>query len=107
MTDAYAGYGKDNVNSAQLAVEEANARKVGFAGKPIRFQWVSADDQGAPRVAVQVAQRLVDEKVAAVVGHFNIGAALPASRVYAKAGLPIFACRRIPSSHKVGARDHC
>jgi len=35
-----------------------------------------------------VAQKLADAKVAAVVGHFNSGASIPASKIYADAGIP-------------------
>ena len=35
-----------------------------------------------------MAQKLVDAKVAAVVGHFNSGASIPASKIYSDAGIP-------------------
>jgi branched-chain amino acid transport system substrate-binding protein len=35
-----------------------------------------------------VAQKLVDAKVAGVVGHFNSGASIPASKIYADGGVP-------------------
>ncbi|MFK4448983.1 branched-chain amino acid transport system substrate-binding protein [Caballeronia udeis] len=89
MTGAYAGYGKDTANSAQLAIDEANARKLVIGGKPIKLQLVSVDDQGDPRIAVQVAQQLVDNRVVAVIGHFNSGTTIPASQIYGKAGIPM------------------
>lgn len=89
MTGPYAGYGKDCENSARLAIDEANAKKLSINGKPIKLQLVSADDQGDPRIAVQVAQQLVDEKVVAVIGHFTSDTTLPASRIYSKAGIPM------------------
>ncbi|MCP2091805.1 UNVERIFIED_ORG: branched-chain amino acid transport system substrate-binding protein [Paraburkholderia sediminicola] len=89
MTGPYAGYGKDTANSAQLALDEARVRKITIAGKPIKLQVISADDQGDPRIAVQVAQQFVDNHVVAVIGHFNSGTTLPASQIYAKAGIPM------------------
>ena len=35
-----------------------------------------------------VAQRLVDSKVAVVIGHYNSGTSIPASKIYSDAGLP-------------------
>src|SRR3546814_9484296 len=35
-----------------------------------------------------VAQKVVDSKVAAVWGHFNSGASIPASKIYSDAGIP-------------------
>ena len=35
-----------------------------------------------------IAQKLVDAKVAGVVGHFNSGVTIPASKVYSDAGIP-------------------
>jgi len=49
---------------------------------------VPEDDEANPTKAATVAQKLVDQKVAAVVGHFNSGASIPASKVYSDAGVP-------------------
>ena len=50
---------------------------------------VSEDDQADPKVGTTVAQKLVDAKVAAVVGHLNSGVTIPASEIYNKAGIPV------------------
>ena len=50
---------------------------------------VSEDDQADPKVGTTVAQKLVDAKVAAVVGHLNSGVTIPASEIYTKAGIPV------------------
>ncbi|CAB3722950.1 Leucine-, isoleucine-, valine-, threonine-, and alanine-binding protein [Paraburkholderia rhynchosiae] len=55
----------------------------------MRFELNSVDDQGDPRIGVQVAQKLVDDGVVAVVGYYNSGVALPASPIFAKAGIPL------------------
>jgi branched-chain amino acid transport system substrate-binding protein len=89
LSGALAGYGKDLQNGAQLALNEANAQKIEIGGKVIKFTLQAEDDQADPRVGVQAAQRLVDDGVAVVVGHFNSGTTIPASRVYRDAGVPM------------------
>ena len=79
--------GKDNENGARLAVEELNANPITVAGKKIKFELVSEDDQGDPKAGVNVAQKLVDSGVKFVVGPYNSGVAIPASRVYNDAGV--------------------
>ena len=70
---------------------EANAEKLTLDGKPVSFEVVSEDDQADPKTAAQVAQRLVDGKVAGIIGHLTSGAAIPASRIYSQAGIPMIA----------------
>jgi ABC-type branched-subunit amino acid transport system substrate-binding protein len=86
LSGAQAFSGKDNENGARLAVEELNARPITVAGKKIRFELLSEDDQGDPKSGVAVAQKLVDAGVRYVVGPYNSGVAIPASRTYHDAG---------------------
>jgi branched-chain amino acid transport system substrate-binding protein len=88
LTGSLSHMGKDIENGASLAVEEANASHPALGGKPVRFESISEDDQADPKTAVIVAQRLVDDGVSAVIGHFNSGCTIPASRVYHDAGIP-------------------
>lgn len=88
LTGAQAQYGKDNQNGAQLAIDDLNAQGVTIGGKPVKFQLVAEDDQAEPKQGPLIAQKLTDAKVAAVVGHFNSGVTIPASRVYNDAGIP-------------------
>ncbi len=81
--------GKDDENGVALAVMQANDKKIKIGGKTIKFEMMSEDDQGDPKVGTTVAQKLVDAKVAAVIGHLNSGVTLPASEIYAKAVPPI------------------
>src|SRR3954464_15080764 len=81
--------GKDNENGVRLAIEEANAAKLKIDGKDAKFVLLSEDDQGDPKVGTTVAQKLVDAKVAGVVGHLNSGVTIPASVVYNQAGIPM------------------
>ena len=89
LTGGIAHLGKDNENGARLAVEEANAAKIKIGGKEVRFSLVAEDDQADPKVGTTVAQKLVDQKVAGVVGHLNSGTSIPASPIYNGAGIPV------------------
>jgi len=89
LTGGIAHLGKDNENGARLAVEQANASKITIDGKPATFVLLAEDDQEDPKVATNVAQKLVDAKVAGVVGHLNSGTTIPASSVYNGAGVPM------------------
>lgn len=89
LTGAIAHLGKDNENGARLAIEEANAAKIKIDGKDANFTFVAEDDQADPKVGTTVAQKLVDAKVAGVVGHLNSGTSIPASPIYSQAGIPV------------------
>jgi branched-chain amino acid transport system substrate-binding protein len=89
LTGAAAAYGKDVENGVKLAIDEANAENIKLDGRSVRFVIESGDDQGDPRVGVQAAQKLVDDGVSLVVGPVTSGVALPASKIYAAAGIPM------------------
>jgi branched-chain amino acid transport system substrate-binding protein len=89
LTGIGAASGKDLENGARLAIEEANAQHVKIGGQEIRFELDTVDDQGDPRVGVQVAQKLVDDGVVATIGYYNSGVALPSAPIFAKAGIPL------------------
>ncbi len=88
LTGPQAHLGKDNENGAQLAVDEINAKGLTLAGKPVKLELLGEDDQAEPKTATIVAQKLVDEGVDAVIGHLNSGTTIPASKIYADAGIP-------------------
>src|SRR5258708_1469767 len=89
LTGGNAHLGKDNENGARLAIEEANAANIKIGGKTAKFVLVAEDDQEDPKVGAAVAQKLVDPKVAGVVGHLNGGTSSPASPIYNQAGIPV------------------
>ena len=89
LTGGIAHLGKDNENGARLAIEQANAAKIKIGGKEVKFALVAEDDQADPKVGNLVAQKLVDAKVAGVVGHLNSGTTIPASALYTQAGIPM------------------
>lgn len=88
LTGPSAHQGADLEHAVTIALDEANAKKLKIGSNVVKFQLVSEDDQADPKVGTSVAQRLVDAKVAAVIGHFNSGTSLPASRIYGEAGIP-------------------
>ena len=87
LTGPQSHLGKDNENGARLAVDELNARGVMIGGKKARIELLSEDDAADPKTATIVAQRLIDEKVAGVIGHLNSGTSIPASKLYSDAGI--------------------
>jgi branched-chain amino acid transport system substrate-binding protein len=102
MTGAQAHYGKDFQNGVSLAVEEMNATKPVIGGKQVRFVLDSADDQADPRTGTTVAQKLVDDGIKGMLGHFNSGTTIPASRIYANAGIPEIAMATAPEYTQQG-----
>ena len=81
-------FGKDNENGARMAVEELNRRGTKIAGKLVRFELVAEDDAADPKQATAAAQKLVDAKVNAVIGHETSGTTIPASKIYFDNGIP-------------------
>jgi len=88
MTGPQAHLGKDNENGALLAVEELNAKGMEIGGAKVKFELMGEDDQADPKQGSIVAQKLVDAKVNGVIGHLNSGTTIPASKLYADAGIP-------------------
>ncbi len=88
LTGPEAHYGRDFQNGIILAAKHFNASHPIVAGHPIQIDLVIADDQANPRVAKIVAQKLIDDGIKGMLGHFNSGTTLPASRDYAQAGIP-------------------
>ena len=82
LTGSIAHLGKDDENGVRLAIDQANAKGITIDGKPVKFVMQSEDDQADPKVGTTVAQKLVDAKVAAVIGHLNSGISIPASDIY-------------------------
>ncbi|WP_050461649.1 branched-chain amino acid ABC transporter substrate-binding protein [Herbaspirillum autotrophicum] len=87
LTGPQASAGKDNQGGLQLAVERLNTQGLVIGGKKIKFEIIAEDDQADPRSGVGAAQKLVDQGVKAIVGPYNSGVTIPASRVYNEAGI--------------------
>jgi branched-chain amino acid transport system substrate-binding protein len=84
MTGDQSKMGVDLRNGAELAVAEWN-EKGGVLGKKIEL--LSGDDQADPKQAVSVANKFINQKVVAVVGHWNSSCSIPASKYYNDANM--------------------
>ncbi len=102
MTGAQAHYGKDMQNGIALAIDDINASKPTIGGKPIKFVLDTQDDQADPRTGTTVAQKLVDDGIKGMLGHFNSGTTIPASRSRANAGSPQIAMATAPEYTQQG-----
>lgn len=114
LTGILAHIGRDVENGAKLAVDEANAKGLVINGKKITLQLVEEDDAADPRTATQVAQKLVDEKVVAVIGHVTSGTTIPASKIYRDAGVtqitpsstnPLYTLQGFKTTYRMIATD--
>ena len=54
----------------------------------MKFELLAEDDAADPKQGTAAAQKLVDSKVAGVIGHLNSGTTIPASKIYSDAGIP-------------------
>ena len=88
LTGNQAHLGKDNENGARLAIEDLNEKKLKIGGQDVKFELLPEDDAADPKQGTAVAQKLVDAKVAGVIGHLNSGTTIPASKIYSEAGIP-------------------
>lgn len=104
LSGPQAHYGQEMMNGVVLALEEINAAAPVIGGRPVRFDLLAEDDQADPRIGTVVAQRLVDAKIAGMLGHFNSGTSIPAARIYADAGIPQIAMATAPAYTAQGYR---
>ena len=103
--------GASMLNGSQIAIDEWNA-KGGVLGKQIQVN--SLDDGGSGQQAVTTAQTLVDWGAVAVIGHFNSGCTIPASRIYNQANIveispgstnPQYTEQGFPNAFRICGRD--
>jgi len=87
LTGPQASAGVDNQGGVQMAVELLNSQSIIIGAKKIKFELLMEDDQADPRQGVNVAQKLVDEGVKAIIGPYNSGVTIPASRIYNSANI--------------------
>lgn len=80
--------GKDIENGARMAIDDLNAKGIAIGGKKVKWGLQPEDDASDPKTGAAVAQKLVDARVAGVVGHLNSGTTVPASKIYHDAGIP-------------------
>jgi branched-chain amino acid transport system substrate-binding protein len=84
ITGQYASFGEQMKRGAELAVKDINA-KGGVLGKKLNL--IVADDACDPKQAVNEANRLANNGVKFVDGHFCSGSSIPSSAVYNENGI--------------------
>lgn len=84
MTGDQSKMGIDLRNAVELAAAEWNERG-GVLGKKIVV--LAGDDQADPKQAVSIANKFINQKTAAVVGHWNSSCSIPASKYYSDANM--------------------
>ncbi len=84
LTGDYAYEGKGMQKAVQLLVDQANAAG-GINGQQVEL--IVEDDKGDPKEAALVADRMVSNKIAAVIGAYNSSATEPASVTYNRANI--------------------
>ena len=88
LTGDQAAFGEMLKNGATLAVEEWNAKGgVSVGGKKMKVDILWGDDRHDPREGVSIAHKFVNSGAVGIVGHFNSSVSIPASTVYAEAGV--------------------
>ncbi|MEN9847483.1 MAG: hypothetical protein RL368_223, partial [Pseudomonadota bacterium] len=112
LTGRNAAFGDQIFRGAQQAAEDINAAG-GVDGKKIEL--IKGDDACEPKQAVSVAQRFVEvDKVHAEIGHFCSSSTIPATEVYAEAGIlaitpgstnPKVTERNLPTIFRACGRD--
>ena len=81
-------------NGVVLAVDELNA-EARDRRQADPFELISEDDQADPD-RYPGGAKLVDEGIQGMIGHFNSGTSIPASKVYSDAGIPQIAMATSP-----------
>ncbi|MDA9523361.1 ABC transporter [Bradyrhizobium sp. CCBAU 11434] len=84
MSGSSAAFGAQMRDGAAAAVEALNASGLLVNTKVIL---TVADDACDPKQAVAVANKLTTERIRLVVGHFCSSSSIPASEIYAEAGI--------------------
>jgi branched-chain amino acid transport system substrate-binding protein len=84
ITGNSAAFGAQLKNGTTQAVEDFN-KAGGIDGQKVELS--VGDDASDPKQGVSVANKFASDKVKFVVGHFNSGVSIPASDVYADAGV--------------------
>lgn len=84
MTGKLAWTGNQLKRGAEMAVAQINAAG-GVLGQQVRL--TVADDFCDPQQAIAAAEKLVADGVVFVIGHYCSGASIPASKIYARAGV--------------------
>jgi len=110
-TGQYAAFYDQIIHGAKAAAEAVNAAG-GVNGNKVVLN--IQDDACDPKQAVAVANKFAAQNPAVVIGHFCSSSAIPASEIYADAGIPMIASaassptiteRGLPNVFRTSGRD--
>jgi branched-chain amino acid transport system substrate-binding protein len=87
LTGASGSIGKSLIQAAELAIEDVNRQEIKVDGDRLVFRLLPQDDRSDPRTGLLVADYFVKSDVVGVIGHWNSGVSIPASRIYKDAGI--------------------
>lgn len=111
ITGDLAAFGEQLKRGAEMAVADINAAG-GVNGQ--KLELTIADDRCDPKEARSAAEKLANQKVVFVAGHFCSGSSIPASEVYKEEGIlqispastnPVFTERGYQNVFRVCGRD--
>jgi len=94
LTGEYKSFGEDQLVSIELAASKLSPVNIG--GFEYEIEVVTKDDEGNPEKAFLVAQEMVDEEVAGVIGSTFNGTTEASIPIYDEYGIPIIS----PSAQK-------
>jgi branched-chain amino acid transport system substrate-binding protein len=96
MTGDRAAIGQDLFNGVKMAAEEINKAGFKINGKPVTIELIMGDDKGTVDAGKEAAQKLVDQDVVAVIGHYNSGISIATAPIYAAKNIPQLAISTNP-----------
>ncbi len=102
MTGQYASAGDQIRKGAEMAIADINA-KGGVLGQKLVLE--VGDDACDPKQAVSVANTMVNKKIVFMHGHWCSSSTIPASDVYAEAGIPMATVSTNPKVTERGLKN--
>ncbi len=108
-----AALGQDLLNGVKLAVADLNKEGVKIKGKPVTIELVVMDDRADPATGKEVAQKMIEAGVTAVIGNLNSGVSIAAAPIYASKDIaqlaistnPKFTQLGLPTTYRLVAND--
>lgn len=102
LTGNLAELGQDLHNGVKLAVAELNKEGFKIKGKPVTLEIVAMDDRSDPATGKEVAQKMIDAGVVAVIGNLNSGVSIEAAPIYAAKDIAQLAISTNPKLTQLG-----
>lgn len=97
-----AALGQDLHNGVKLAVAELNKEGFKIKGKPVTLEIVAMDDRSDAATGKEVAQKMLDAGVVAVIGNLNSGVSIEAAPIYASKDVAQLAISTNPKFTQLG-----